>query len=62
MLLQAGRLKRELRRLLPGSTVKTALGSVGQMDVFANGKLLFSYQAAGHLPSAQEILKLLPST
>jgi hypothetical protein len=29
------------------------------MDVFADGKLMFSYQAAGRLPSAQEIVKLL---
>jgi hypothetical protein len=62
ILLQAGRLKRHLRRLLPGSTVKTAFGGIGQMDVFADGKLLFSYQSAGHLPSAEEIVKLLHAT
>jgi hypothetical protein len=39
--------------------VKTALGGVGQMDVFADGKLVFSYQSAGHLPSAQEIMNRL---
>ena len=62
ILLQAGRLKRELKRKLPGTSVKTVFGSIGQMDVFADGKLLFSYQSAGHLPSAEEILKLLPAT
>jgi hypothetical protein len=59
ILLRAGRLKRELRRSLPGSKVKTSLGSVGQMDVFAEGKLLYSYQSQGRLPSSQDILKLL---
>jgi hypothetical protein len=39
--------------------VKTSLGSVGQMDIFADGKLLYSYQSQGRVPSTQDILKLL---
>ena len=59
ILLQAGRLKRELRRSLAGSTVKTSIGKPGQMDIFADGKLLYSYQSEGRLPNAQNILRLL---
>lgn len=59
ILLQAGRLKRELRRNLPGSRVKTSLGNVGQLDIFADGKLLYSYQSQLRMPNTQEILKLL---
>jgi len=37
--------------------VKLRLGGGGVLDVFADGRLVFSKKQAGHLPSAQEILK-----
>jgi hypothetical protein len=59
ILLGAGRLKRELKRSLPASRVKTSLGSIGQMDIFVDGKLLYSYRSQLPMPTTQDILKLL---
>ena len=38
------------------------MGGLGVLDVFADGKLIFSYQQAGHMPEDDEILKLLSVT
>jgi len=35
------------------------MGGFGVLDVFADGKLVFSYQQAGHMPEDDEILRLL---
>jgi predicted Rdx family selenoprotein len=36
--------------------VKLRLAGGGVLDVFADGKLIFSKKQAGHLPTTQEIL------
>jgi hypothetical protein len=38
------------------------MGGLGVLDVFANGKLIFSYKEQGRMPSDQEILDLLSAT
>lgn len=35
------------------------MGGPGVLDVFADGKLIFSYKQAGRMPEDAEILKLL---
>ena len=39
--------------------VKLRLGGGGVLDVFADGKLVFSKKKAGHLPTTQEILSAI---
>lgn len=39
--------------------VKLRLGGGGVLDVFADGKLVFSKKQAGHLPTTQEILSAI---
>ena len=38
-----------------------SMGGLGVLDVFADGKLIFSYKQAGHMPEDDEILALLAS-
>lgn len=35
------------------------MGGMGVLDVFADGKLIFSYKEQGRMPSDEEILDLL---
>ena len=39
--------------------VKLRLGGGGVLDVFADGKLVFSKQQAGHMPTTREILSAI---
>jgi selT/selW/selH-like putative selenoprotein len=39
--------------------VKLRLGGGGVLDVFADGKLVFSKKQAGHMPTSQEILNAI---
>ncbi|HEY6936231.1 MAG TPA: Rdx family protein [Terriglobales bacterium] len=52
----AGSLKRELEQQPGVENVKLRLAGGGVLDVFADGKLIFSKKQAGHLPTTQEIL------
>lgn len=38
---------------------KVSMGGMGVLDVFADGKLIFSYKEQGRMPSDEEILDLL---
>ena len=38
------------------------MAGFGELNVFADGKLIFSYKQAGHMPEDDEILKLLAPT
>ena len=38
------------------------MGGLGVLDVFANGKLIFSYKEQGRMPSDEEIVDLLSAT
>ncbi|HJS98540.1 MAG TPA: Rdx family protein [Terriglobales bacterium] len=53
---QAGSLKRELETQPGVEKVKLRLGGGGVLDVFADGKLVFSKKQAGHMPTTREIL------
>lgn len=47
-------LKSELERD-PGVPVKIRMGAPGSLDVYSDGKLIFSKKQTGRLPSAAEI-------
>ena len=40
-------------------TPKIRWGSTGQLDVIVDGKVVFSKQQAGRIPTADEIVKIL---
>jgi len=56
---QAGSLKRELEQQPGIERVKLHLGGGGVLDVFADGKLVFSKKQVGHMPTTQEILSAI---
>lgn len=35
------------------------MAGLGELNVFADGKLVFSYKQAGHMPEDDEILRLV---
>ena len=37
------------------------MGGLGVLDVYVDGKRVFSYREAGHMPEDQEILDLIQS-
>jgi predicted Rdx family selenoprotein len=45
-----------------GVKAKIGMAGLGMLDVFADGKLVFSYKQAGHMPEDDEILGLLRAT
>ena len=51
-------LKRELERSL-GVSPTIRWGGPGQLDVFADGTLIFSKKSAGRMPAPGELQKLL---
>ncbi len=57
-MLEAGRLKREIRREL-NLKPKMSFGSTGVLDVIVDGKTVFSKQAARRNPQPGEIVKLI---
>jgi predicted Rdx family selenoprotein len=42
---------------LPGMEVRTTLGAGGQMDVFRDGVMVFSYQESGTMPSLAKLVE-----
>jgi len=44
-----------------GVKPRISMGSLGMLDVFVDGKRIFSYREAGHMPEDQEILSLIQS-
>ncbi|MGE5207146.1 MAG: Rdx family protein [Chlamydiota bacterium] len=56
---QAGSLKRELEQQPGVEGVKLRLGGGGVLDVFADGKLVFSKKHAGRMPTTREILSAI---
>lgn len=60
ILIQAGRLKHELRKL-PDVTVKSTWGARGQLDIFRDGQKIFSHQESGTMPSVAELVKRVTS-
>ena len=59
-MIEAGRLKREIRRELKVKP-KMSFGSVGVLDVIVDGKTVFSKQSARRSPEPGEIVKLIQS-
>ena len=57
-MLEAGRLKREIRREL-NVKPKMSFGSTGVLDVMVDGKTVFSKQTARRNPQPGEIVKLI---
>jgi hypothetical protein len=51
-------LQKELEKSL-GVSPKIRWGSAGQLDVIADGKVIFSKQETGRIPTAEEIVKIL---
>ena len=47
-------LKQELERD-PGASVRIKLGGPGSLDILADGKLVFSKQQTGRVPTAAEV-------
>jgi len=60
ILLEAGRLKREIRTQL-NITPKMSFAGVGVLDVVVDGKTVFSHQAEGRMPGRGEIVALIQS-
>jgi hypothetical protein len=52
----AARLKKELDQQ-PGVDTRIKLGAPGALDVFVDGRKVFSYQEQGRIPSAAEVLR-----
>lgn len=52
-------LKKELEEKLHAS-VRLAMGKPGALDVYADGKKIFSKHEAGHPPTFEELAALLP--
>ncbi len=52
-------LQKELATSL-GVKAKIRWGSQGQFDVIADGSVVYSAQETGRLPTAEEIVKLVP--
>ena len=44
-----------------GVKPRISMGGLGVLDVFVDGKRVFSYREAGHMPEDQEILDLIRS-
>jgi hypothetical protein len=42
-----------------GVKPRISMGGLGVLDVFVDGKRVFSYREAGHMPEDQEILDLI---
>ena len=42
-----------------GIKPKISMGGLGVLDVYVDGKRVFSYREAGHMPEDQEILDLI---
>lgn len=51
-------LKQELERSI-GASPTIRWGSPGQLDVFADGKLIFSKKSTGRMPAPGELERLL---
>jgi len=47
-------LQREL-----GIKPRVTMAGLGMLDVLADGKVIFSYKQAGHMPTDEEILSIL---
>ena len=45
-----------------GLAPRVRIGRPGSLDIFADGKLLFSFNQAGRMPQDDEILRLLQAT
>ena len=44
-----------------GVKPRISMGGLGVLDVYVDGKRVFSYREAGHMPEDQEILDLIQS-
>jgi hypothetical protein len=44
-----------------GVKPRISMGGLGMLDVFLDGKRIFSYREAGHMPGDEEILALIQS-
>jgi hypothetical protein len=44
-----------------GIKPRISMGGLGVLDVYVDGKRIFSYREAGHMPEDQEILDLIRS-
>ena len=42
-----------------GIKPRISMGGLGMLDVYVDGKRIFSYREAGHMPEDQEILDLI---
>jgi hypothetical protein len=51
-------LKKSIREKL-GIKPKVTMGGLGVLDIFADGKRIFSYQETRRMPSDEEVLALL---
>ena len=58
MLLEAGRLKRDLKSQL-NLTPKMSFAGTGVLDVVLDGRTIFSYQVERRLPADGEIVGLI---
>ncbi len=57
-MIEAGRLKREIRRAL-NLIPKMRFAGTGVLEVVLDGKTIFSYQAVGRMPARGEIVQLI---
>jgi hypothetical protein len=60
-LLEAGRLKREIRKQL-NLEPKTSSAGKGVLDVVVDGKMIFSHQAERRMPGRGEIVGLIQAS
>ena len=51
-------MKKLIREKL-GVKPRMTMGGLGVLDIFADGKLIFSYKQAGRMPEDEEVLRLL---
>ena len=52
------RLKNELEREL-SVPIRVRMGGPGSLDVYVDGKQIYSKKRTGHLPTADELIKLI---